>query len=116
MPTARVIWDDLSEWNGDTTDFDQSSTSKGVLTIMVCYDNSIYKHLMMGSDHYYVEGLKIGQYNDDDKQIEVLTMNGPNKEVIEWKDISTINTDFIRDGKWAEWSTMDKAHQRILET
>ena len=111
---VRVIYYDLSEWFGTTKNFNESP-NKGILSIMVSYPDSPYRHKMDANDYYYVKDERIGEFNGEDQTVKLIVLNGPNKETVEETLVKDLDLAFLRMGVWVADRVMRVAAKRILE-
>jgi len=111
---VRVIYYDLSEWHGTTSNFNESP-HKGILTISVQYPNSKYRHILSGKDYYYIKNKEIGMFNGDEKTVILTILNRPREERRKISQTSSLDLDFLRVGVWVDDRTMRRAYNRILE-
>lgn len=111
---VRIIYYDLSEWFGDTENFN-TSPHKGILSIMVSYPDSPYRHLLSAADYYYVKNEKIGKFNGEEKNVNLIVLKGPGKETTESVPVSQLDFAYLRMGVWVDDRTIRIADKRILE-
>lgn len=111
---VRVIYYDLSEWRGTTSNFN-TSPHKGILAVSVSYPDGKHRHIMSGRDYYYIKDDEIGMFDGDQKQVKIIKLLGVGKEQVEIRDVKTLDFDFLRMGVWVEDRIMRIARKRILE-
>lgn len=112
---VKVIYKDLSEWQGKPEEFG-CSLEKGVLVISINYSHiEGYRHLLSGKDNYYIKGKQYTIFNDNEKEVIMINLLGIGKEKTEFVLVKSLEKKYIRKGVWTDDITMREANKRILK-